>query len=163
MGNKLRGKIAVIIGGASGIGIYKEIRHILLKENGRIAAVLPITTFTGPAFHPLVRYLVSHYQIETIIIGLGRSSFSEITWLTECLFVACKKNTVPDHRFKLVGLWERPEKWNEHTLTHIAEMITEDNNIGIVREIPQTELLPENSALSGLVLRLNLFSMLRNI
>jgi hypothetical protein len=37
-------------------------------------------------------------------------------------------------------------------------MITEsqqDNNIGIVREIPQAELLPENSALSGLVLRLN--------
>jgi hypothetical protein len=129
-----------------------------LKENGTIAAVLPFTTFTGPAFHPLIRYLVSNYQIRTIVIGFGRSSFSEDTNLTECLFIAKKQKPATNARFNLVGLWERTENWTEKTLVQIAEMSMNgsgNSGVGIVKQIPQTELLPEHSALSGLVMKLH--------
>ena len=122
-----------------------------------IAAVLPFTTFTGHAFHPLVRYLVTNYEVKTIVTGWGRSSFSEDTSLTECLFVAQKKTIQNDHRFNLVGLLERTEKWQEKTIRQIAEMAMKGvvhGKVGVVKRIPQSELLPECSTLSGLVLRM---------
>ncbi|HET7345246.1 MAG TPA: hypothetical protein VFJ05_05185 [Nitrososphaeraceae archaeon] len=77
----------------------------------------------------------------------------------ECLFVARKQERNTNARFNLVGLWERTEKWKEKTVKQITEMAKKGvchSSIGIVKQIPQRELLPERSALSGLILRLDL-------
>ena len=128
-----------------------------LEKDGKVAAVLPLTTFTGVAFRPLVQYLVENYAIETIIVGLGRCSFSEDTSLTECLFMAQKTKVSKNHKFKLVGLKSRPETWTESDVKDIYKMIAEEKSIpglGKVTEIPQEELLPGNQTLSTLFLRL---------
>jgi hypothetical protein len=129
-----------------------------LEDEGRVAAVLPLTTFTGVAFRPLIRYLVEHYAIETIVIGLGRSSFSEDTSLTECLFMAKKTRVGKDHKFKLVGLRTRPETWTQDDITKAYRLIAEGETnpeFGIVKEVAQEELLPDNQTLSTLFLRLD--------
>lgn len=128
-----------------------------LKDGSRIAAVLPFTTFTGHAFHPLVRFLAEHYTVEAIIVGLGRASFSEDTSLMECLFVARKRRPAKESSFKLVGIVKRPENWAEADLEQIARDIiqTSSSKLGVIQKISQTELLPENSTLSTLMLRLD--------
>jgi hypothetical protein len=129
-----------------------------LEPDGKIAAVLPLTTFTGVAFRPLIRHLVRNYTIETIIIGLGRSSFSEDTSLTECLFIAKKTPVGKNHRFTLVGLNSRPENWKKEDIDNTYGIITSGKQmpeLGVVRKINQDELLPEKQALSTLFLRLD--------
>ena len=129
-----------------------------LESEGKVAAVLPLTTFTGVAFQPLIKHLVENYTIEAIIVGLGRSSFSEDTSLTECLFLATKHGGVKSHKFKLVGLQTRPENWNEKEISEIYGMIVSGKSkseLGIVKEIAQEELLHGKQTLSLMFLRLD--------
>src|SRR4029077_423107 len=59
-----------------------------LKRGGQIAAVSPLTTFTGRAFQAFTSWFCNNYTIRYIVVGLGRCSFSEETSLTECLVMA---------------------------------------------------------------------------
>lgn len=128
-----------------------------LNKNGNIAAVLPFTTFTGHAFFPLINYYVNNYTIKSIIIGLGRCSFSENTSLSECLFIASKSKPSDGNTFKLIGVYERPENWADDYINKIIGYSDtyRKNDLCIIKEIKQTELLPENSTLSTLMLCLN--------
>jgi hypothetical protein len=127
-----------------------------LKDDGRLAAVLPLTTFTGRAFQPLVRYLVENYVIEVIVAGLGRSSFSEDTSLTECLIVARKRKPETESTFKFVTVDLSPDRWSSADVDRVLGMIEKGGDIsgiGRTKSIAQTELLPGRSTLSGLLLR----------
>ena len=129
-----------------------------LRSEGTLAAVLPFTTFTGRAFQPLIRYLVSRYSIDAIIVGLGRCSFSEDTSLTECLLVAKKGDPNPSSSFQLVGVTRGPDEWTEESLGDLVSMIRNgdgEREVGIARSVHQTELLPEKQGLSTLFLRLD--------
>ncbi len=129
-----------------------------LNSGGKIAAVLPLTTFTGHAFHPLIRFLVSNYKIGYVIVGLGRSSFSEDTSLTECLFVGRKEKPAPGSKFKLIGISDRTEELTTGIIDRIVRSAVDGSSTPqevVVREIDQLDLLPENSTLSTLVFRLD--------
>jgi hypothetical protein len=129
-----------------------------LKPGGRLAAVLPLTTFTGHAFQPLVEYLLSHYSVEFIVVGLGRCAFSEDTSLTECLFIARKRPASEDSKFKLIGTTRSPMEWTTDDVETIAGLCmgpSSENKETKIRELPQADLSPENETLSGLMLRLD--------
>jgi hypothetical protein len=125
-----------------------------LKPGGRVAAVLPLTTFTGRAFQELVRFFVTRYTIRAIIVGLGRSAFSEDTSLTECLFVAEKRPPPSKNQFSLVATEKAPDQWTDAQIELMAEAFESGTSIdGVCRvmRIDQEALLPERETLSGLM------------
>lgn len=128
-----------------------------LKPGGRIAAVLPITTFTGVAFAPLMKLLLTRYTVRYIIVGLGRSSFSEDTSLTECLLIIEKSPPPADHRFRLIGTITPPDEWTEDDVAisaEAAEAGTGAQGRIIVRDYLQEALAPDKDTLPSLILRL---------
>lgn len=128
-----------------------------LSDHGRVAAVLPLTTFTGRAFEELVRLFVTKYTISAIVVGLGRMAFSEDTSLAECLFVAEKNPPPPHHQFSLAAVEKSPNEWSDSEIELLAEAIQSGTSVdGVcrVRTIEQDALLPERETLSGLMSRL---------
>lgn len=131
-----------------------------LKKNGTLAAVLPFTTFTGRAFHPLIEFLAKYYSVKSIIVGLGQSSFSEDTSLTECLLVASKSPASHSSSFRLIGTKLPPSLWVDTEIETLADAVTKNqgfsnNDTYICKIVPQKELLPEGKTLSLLYLQLN--------
>lgn len=130
-----------------------------LRKKGTMAAVLPFTTFTGHAFQALIRFLTKNYTVKSIIVGLGQSSFSEDTSLTECLFVATKAKPKPNEKFKLIGTKLAPNLWTNATITELADAVTKEQALPntdtyVCEQILQRELLPEKQTLSLLYMRL---------
>ncbi len=127
-----------------------------LQTGGRVAAVLPFTTFTGKAFDPLLRFLLENYTVRYIVIGLGRASFSEQTSLTECLLVADKVRP-NDCDFLLVGTLRSPEDWTDmdvQTMVMNCKRGLPTEQESLTMKYKQNMLLPENETLSGLLFRL---------
>ncbi len=135
-------------------GFFLLLADEFLKNGGRIAAVLPLTTFTGRAFIPLLKFLLEKYSIEYFVVGLGRSSFSEDTSLTECLFVAKKSSPARGNAMKVIGLKKTPSDLTPSVTNQIREAVnsdvSEDENI-ITYSTLQESLHPENIGLSGIV------------
>jgi tRNA1(Val) A37 N6-methylase TrmN6 len=131
-----------------------------LNKNGTLAAVLPFTTFTGHAFHPLIEFLTKHFTVRSIVVGLGQSSFSEDTSLTECLLVASKSPARHDCSFRLVGTKLPPSLWTDNEIKTLSDAVTKEQILSntdtyVSKVVPQKELLPEGQTLSLLYLRLN--------
>lgn len=128
-----------------------------LKPGGRIASVLPLTTLGGKDYWPLVDFLCRHYRIRYVVVGLGRTAFSEDTSLSECLLVAEKAEPLPDSAFRLVGTLLPPDDWDDAKLGKIVDGARAGKGIpglSVLREFPQTSLLPGEEMLPGLMLRL---------
>lgn len=132
-----------------------------LDKNGKIACVLPFSTFVGKAFKKIDEFLVKRYSIKCIICGMGRSAYSDNTSLTEILFVAEKTNPLKDHRFALVATKNPPTEWSDDDVVSIQEQIdkTEETGLRIETRLAisesflQTDLIKENSGgLNQLVL-----------
>ncbi|MEE9174320.1 MAG: N-6 DNA methylase [Thermoplasmata archaeon] len=122
-----------------------------------IGAVLPFTTFTGRAFHPLIEFLCGHYAIEAIVVGLGRSNFSEDTSLTELLLVASRGRSDAS-KTRVLAVHHPPEEWTDEMVDEIAwayETGTPVEGVVSVKDYPQTDLLPEGETLPGMFLRMD--------
>jgi type I restriction-modification system DNA methylase subunit len=104
-----------------------------LKKDGRIACVLPFSTFVGKAFHKLDEFLVRNYTIECIIFGLGRSAFSDNTNFSEVLFVARKAKPL-ENRFVVMATKTPPTEWSDENVVSMQEQIEESRNITKIRE-----------------------------
>jgi hypothetical protein len=131
---------------------------LFLKEGGRIAAVLPLTTFTAKSFHQFIRFVVSKYSVEAVFVGLGRAAYSEDTSLTECLFVAKKEMPDSKRRFILIGTKKEPDSWSQIDIINLAEQIKNksinQDAFSIRKSYLQSDLLPEKRTLSSLYLSL---------
>jgi type I restriction-modification system DNA methylase subunit len=130
----------------------------LLADNGRIGAVLPITTFTGEAFGKWVDFIVNNYTVRAVVIGVGRTAFSENTQLTECLFVAEK--TPPQverrNRFVLLATEMSPTQWDQAMIRSMADAVLqkrEETVAGIftTKVFEQDRLSPAIEGLQSLV------------
>lgn len=128
-----------------------------LKPGGTVAAVAPLTTFTGRAFHELVDWFAKNYTIQYIIVGMKRCSFSEDTSLTECLVVARKVPPVRGHTFKIVGTLKNPDEWTEDDIHDMASAIESGRDLPdllAMQKAEQQELLPSERTLTDLYLSL---------
>ena len=128
-----------------------------LRPSGRVASVLPLTTLGGKDYWPLVEFLCRHYTIRYIVVGLGRTSFSEDTSLSECLLVADKSPPPPGSTFRLVGTLLPPDDWDHDTLSRLIKGCQEGESVGgisVLRKFHQSMLAPGEEMLPGLMLRL---------
>lgn len=128
-----------------------------LEPGGRVAAVLPLNTFVGFDYWPLINFLTREYTIEFLIAGLGRAAFSEDTSLSECLLVARKEKPPDGGTFRLVGTLMSPEAWDSDVPGLIADAAMGSENLegyALVKEFPQASLATTGGLLSDLVLRL---------
>lgn len=129
-----------------------------LKSNGKIAAVLPFTTFTGKAFERIVDYLVQNYTIEQIIVNLETSSFSEDTSLTEVLFIARKEPpNSNDELFQMIGLLDETDQLTRSEIVELDQYLEQGSvpaGVATMQEFPQSQLDQDNEGLTKLFLRL---------
>lgn len=142
-----------------------------LKKGGRIACVIPASTFVGKAFNGITEFLLRNYKIDYIISGLGRMSFSEDTNLSEILLVATKTPPEMDHNFVLVGTKTSPSTWTKESIreilneVHDAEMAQtgSESEIATIRVIPQQLLSQTSEGFSKIVSELDSdFAKMRN-
>ena len=128
-----------------------------LRQGGRVASVLPLTTLGGKDYWPLVDFLCRYYTVRYIVVGLGRTSFSEDTSLSECLLIADKSPPPAESTFRLVGTLLPPDDWNHERLSTLIDGCQEGKSvegISVVRKFPQSMLAPGEDMLPGLMLRL---------
>jgi hypothetical protein len=104
-----------------------------------------------------MKFLLDNYTVKYVIVGLGRSSFSEDTSLTECLLVAEKTKPTEESVFSLIGTVETPEKWSDFVIESMIKACKDDSFSQeklLHEKHPQSALSPENETLSGLIFRL---------
>ncbi|MFH1199548.1 MAG: N-6 DNA methylase [Candidatus Micrarchaeota archaeon] len=118
-----------IVHGQMGLhGYFLLLADKFVEEDGRIAAVLPLTTLSLEGFYGIIRLLLSQYQIEHVIASSGRSAFSENTSLREILLVARKGTPVPETRTKFTFIHASPEVLTVEKARQIAEKIKSFDN-----------------------------------
>jgi hypothetical protein len=118
------GKYKKVISGQLGLhGYFLLLADKFLNENGRIAAILPLTTISTSSFYPLIQMILNDYSIEYVIASDGRAAFSENTSLREILLIANKQKPKKDHEVKLVVLNISPSQLNEKTTKEISGKI----------------------------------------
>lgn len=107
----------------AGLGsVFTAIGDRHLKENGRLALVLPAAVLTGVAWEK-TRNLINHgYILETVVASHDPEqwNFSENTDLSEVLLIARKrrrdrKDVTAPHSTQFINLWKNP-KTSAHAL-----------------------------------------------
>jgi tRNA1(Val) A37 N6-methylase TrmN6 len=130
-----------------------------LDNNGRIACVLPFSTFVGKAFRKIDEFIVKRYSIKCIIWGMGRSAYSDNTNLTEILFVGKKGVPEKNHKFVLVATKNPPTEWSDNDVIAIQQQIDKTEETGLKIETNQAvtllslqnDIIKENVGLNQLV------------
>jgi hypothetical protein len=98
----------------AGLGsVFVALADKYLKENGRLAFVLPGAMATGIAWEETRRLIQERYHLEYVIVSHepGRWNFSENTELSELMFIARKLKpgeSNDDLLTKFVNLWRNP-------------------------------------------------------
>jgi len=85
--------------------------HQSLKENGRLALVLPRVMMSGPSWESIRKLLTSSYQINHIVVCYDPEknwAWSENTVLSEILLVCTKCTPNENTRVKVTYVYHRP-------------------------------------------------------
>jgi hypothetical protein len=130
-----------------------------LRRGQRLAAVVPLTTFTVRAFHLFTKWFLQHYSLDFVILGMGRASFSEDTALTECMLVATKGPPSASTETKVLGVADSPDRWDGEKISAIYHLSRSDENDSIdgatLRVVPQSQFSPNAKSLTGIYLELD--------
>lgn len=130
-----------------------------VKHKGKLAAVLPLTTFTVRAFHPWVENFLSSWTVRYLVVGLGRASFSEDTSLTECLIVAEKAPPNKDSEFMMIGTKDVPSNFSRQDVDNLAfhaeRFEDRADDKAIMKRFSQQLLRPKALSLAGVALSLH--------
>lgn len=119
-----------------------------LKENGKIAFVLPATTSRLQSFEGIKRLLNNRYWIKFIVINGGRSAFSESTSFREILLVAKKGKR--EGKTTIVRLEKLPtDNENARELSDLILSKGGDNNLTFWEVDQEVALERINSFLGG--------------
>lgn len=145
-----------IVHGQLGLhGYFILLADKLLAPEGRLAAVLPLTTVSLEGFYGIIDLLLKQYQIEHVVVSSGRAAFSENTSLREMLLVAKKVPPVPEHRVKFTFIHASPEELSVAKAREISQGIMladvdkdeAENDDFYLRHVNQYELIENVRAL----------------
>ena len=120
-------------------GYFMILANRFLKNEGRLALVLPASVLNADGFLKIRELLTSHYHIEHVITTWQRAAFSENAQFREILLIARKKASVPANAICTVTeLKSLPRDFQE--AKKIVEKIKKISKIGGC-EITQDENL----------------------
>jgi type I restriction-modification system DNA methylase subunit len=96
---------------------FMVLADMLVKEGGRIAAVLPTSILNRVAWNDIREGLMKQYRLEYIVISWapGTPNFSSDTQFREILLVARKASDTPgtgNDKLKIIGLLKRVDELN---------------------------------------------------
>jgi len=138
-------------------GYFLLLADRFLKNGGRLAAVLPVTTLSAKGLYDIQDIWLNDYSIEHIIVCEGRSAFSENVSVREILLVT-KKMKVTDNNVAISILKVSPDTISITEARSLAENLKElrksqevgatiDSEKYLFKLIPQTELVKSKRAL----------------
>lgn len=116
-------------------GYFLPLADSFLKDNGRIAFVLPATILRIKSTENIRKFLLKNYQMEFILTTLQRAAFSEGAQFREILLVAKKSKRIPDNKLcTIVNLKKIPQSLGEaikfsHTIKEKKHTVYEDENM----------------------------------
>jgi uncharacterized protein YqgV (UPF0045/DUF77 family) len=117
----------------AGLGsVFVALADMRLKEDGRLAFVLPAAVISGEAWSSTRKLIADGYHLETVVAShdAERPNFSENTDLSEILFVARKRATdEPPRRTTYINLWRNPRSLHEaldlaNRIVHVGAPVT---------------------------------------
>lgn len=129
-------------------GYFILLADKFLRDNGRMALVLPATSLHVRSCEGIRRLWAENYHVEYIITTWHRLAFSESTVFREILFVAKKSNPSPNTQTKICILKSLPQKVSK--VVEIAEKIKkvkqdcEDEDIAI-KVYPYSKLVSDTT------------------
>jgi hypothetical protein len=137
-------------------GYFLLLADRFLKENGRLAAVLPITTLSAKGLYAIQDLWFKDYSIEHLVVCEGRSAFSENVLTREILLVA-RKSKPKDNMVAVSILKVSPDAISISEARSISETLKElreNKQVGTVdsekylfRLLPQKELAKSKHSL----------------
>lgn len=87
-------------------GYFLALSDKVLKDGGKVGAIIPISIFHGEDTHKLRKHFLNNYSIEYIIKPVIGNPFSEDSIFTDIIFVAKKVKPSPNHKVRVVCLKE---------------------------------------------------------
>lgn len=141
----------------AGLGsVFIALGDKYLKEDGRLAIVLPIALATGEAWGSTRQLIADKYHLEMVITSYDaeRMNFSENTNLSEILFIARKlrkeEKKSEKSRTTYINLWHNPT--SIHEAMYLASKIKHvDNNIAQVEKKGITEVRFSNKKMAEMI------------
>ena len=116
----------------AGLGsVFVALADRWLKEEGRLAFVLPAALASGEAWASTRKLIADKYHLETVIASYDaeRPNFSENTDLSEILFIARKRKMKEKiGRTTFVNLWRNPRSIHEaidlaNRIVHVKDVV----------------------------------------
>jgi N-6 DNA Methylase len=118
----------------AGLGsVFVALADRWLKNEGRLAFVLPAALASGEAWGDTRQLISDRYHLETVVSSQDaeRQNFSENTDLSELLFIARKRSDgEPAGRTKYINLWRNPR--SIHESIDLANRILQASDIATV-------------------------------
>ncbi len=104
MDQKRMGKLIRICGSGVNLwGYFLALADLLLKEDGRLGAVIPVNILRGKSTQMIRDYLLVNYRIKYVITSLVDIAFSESAVYRDLLFVAEKNSQGSEVKDNLVA------------------------------------------------------------
>lgn len=119
-------------------GYFLLLADRFLKDKGRLAAVLPVTTLSAKGFYGIQDLWFKDYTVEHLIVCEGRSAFSENVLTREILLVMKKSKSQKDN-VAISILKVSPDTLSIAEARSLAEMIKELRKTGQVGTIVDSE------------------------
>lgn len=85
-------------------GSFMALSDLLLKNDGKVAAVIPINIARGEATKNIRQYMLKNYSLQYIVKPLEDEAFSEGASFKDILFIARKRKPLPDDYTAIVTI-----------------------------------------------------------
>ncbi len=98
----------------------------LLKDNGKLAFILPISMINSLTMKPVIQFLLKEYDFQYFITSDAQVAFSEQCAFKEILFIAQRTEQQPERKTKFVVLKKKLSLENYNSLARMIEESKED-------------------------------------
>ena len=98
----------------------------LLKDNGKLAFILPLSMINSLTMKPVIKFLLEEYHFQYFITSDVQVAFSEECSFKEILFIAQRTKQHSERKTKFVVLKTKLSMENYHSIARIIEESRED-------------------------------------
>jgi len=129
-------------------GYFLALADLMLKPNGKIAAVIPINFARGGATEKIRNFLIKHYHIKYIIKPVKDLAFSESAAFRDILLIAQKKIPTSSDITKIIFLKKSIKQMKEN---EVKQIISFNKEYVDIKEVTFKEILSKKGNLMPLL------------